>query len=1024
MNPFSGPGNKVFSIVGHEKGYTCAASDQGVRCWGTNNNYGFGTGEDLTATATPESSTLLPMEGLKALRIPHQYKAFKNHGVVFALFKDGTARCWGSSSSRCGYSLENPTPDHKKPGPNIFSHGGKIKDIRGADEEGFLMLLEDGRVYAWETTAEITGVDYIANLASNQPLDLGGSATAISKGNGFGCAVIDAKVKCWGNPWSGQESGGFTLLTPDLPFVKGFTKPVVDIQSTYYNTCALHNDGTLRCWGHKTAALGYESADYMVGDAAGEMDAALSPDISGVVELSAGHDFFCAKLNTGGAKCWGPQSATACATGYDCTQDTLLPQEELPIGPVDSIHAMEYTTAAIVNGNIRPWGRNDLQQLGYTDHRQGESLVLLEDSANIIEKVYDGILAEKGEGHAKRNQCTQCAQGTEKDAGDSVLNTTICFNICELTEVLQDNKCLCKADYHLIEGECFPCEEGSVNPQGDDREVSANTQCEVCKDYQHYQDHRCVNDTAVQECQLAPEKYFFAGTVGEDDSTCRDPTWIESKVGKGARKPNTRQGIKDLFNSIGEDEEQRNAQKATKRQNFKTIVEYIREELRSLPDRRVKITKESLVLSDKFQQKLGERQEIEFVLPVQKTTEKLANASEACEQKDIDLKEQPEAYDVHLEEGDISLICKGKEPVTKLEKLAEGSASAFQYACFEDGAWQADTAIEHDQDYKCKELSFYVNSLAGITCPVTLPVSQSNLMIVAGSNQDCGESVSEGDTCSTQCNENYVKVSDGICSDTGYQAGVCRCDAPFQEDNYGNCKFCESGKFSQAIVEVSFDGQQYDICSDSVARVSFNGLHNIQEVTQAGYTAYSEAEHIGEQLHGFEEAGAVKMIQGLSTELEQERYFVCTTHPSAKFSVTCSDSSKSNHSRTECAEWSTSAKDCNQVGRLFVPGGDTFDSSCGATCPAGQVPVGSFCNNLDNKMSCNTLSYLYTTADCCQGMANMPQCLHKIQPTTLEQVQSLSGIKREDGAACQEGDKVVYGQDGKFVCEVPAESTA
>ena len=146
-----------------------------------------------------------------------------------------------------------------------------------------------------------------------------------------------------------------------------------------------------------------------------------------------------------------------------------------------------------------------------------------------------------------------------------------------------------------------------------------------------------------------------------------------------------------------------------------------------------------------------------------------------------------------LGSGDTSLLCRGQDPITKLEKKTDG----FEYSCFENGDWKAPETIQHDQDYFCGERKFYVNSHSGLTYTVSRPVSADNPFVVVGQNLDCGATLAEGETCQTQCNDNFEKVSEANCTKEGFQPAVCKCDKDgFSEDGLGNCKVCDIGSFA------------------------------------------------------------------------------------------------------------------------------------------------------------------------------------------------------------------------------------
>ena len=92
---------------------------------------------------------------------------------------------------------------------------------------------------------------------------------------------------------------------------------------------------------------------------------------------------------------------------------------------------------------------------------------------------------------------------------------------------------------------------------------------------------------------------------------------------------------------------------------------------------------------------------------------------------------------------------------------------------------------------------------------------------------------------------------------------------------------------SAIVVDIKFDGKTYDLCDGDTAQVTWEGQHNIQEVSSTGYDPYNASEKIGDLVHGLENSGTVLNITGLEASVNQVRYFVCTLHPNAKFKTTC-----------------------------------------------------------------------------------------------------------------------------------------
>ena len=79
--------------------------------------------------------------------------------------------------------------------------------------------------------------------------------------------------------------------------------------------------------------------------------------------------------------------------------------------------------------------------------------------------------------------------------------------------------------------------------------------------------------------------------------------------------------------------------------------------------------------------------------------------------------------------------------------------------------------------------------------------------------------------------------------------------------------FCISTSFRVASA-VTFDGQTYDLC-DGAATVTWNGYHNIQEVTAEGYAGYTTSAHIGTEIHPFENSGTVLNVTGLAAATDR-----------------------------------------------------------------------------------------------------------------------------------------------------------
>ncbi len=149
-------------------------------------------------------------------------------------------------------------------------------------------------------------------------LGTGRSATAVTSGFAFNCALLDTgAVRCWGRNGSGQLGLGDTASRGDGPGEMGDSLPTVSLGTgrtasgcrPAFSTCALLDDGTVKCWGDNDfGQLGLgDTADR--GDGPGEMGNSL-PTVSlgtgrTALSISAGAVHSCAVLDNGTVKCWG-----------------------------------------------------------------------------------------------------------------------------------------------------------------------------------------------------------------------------------------------------------------------------------------------------------------------------------------------------------------------------------------------------------------------------------------------------------------------------------------------------------------------------------------------------------------------------------------------------------------------------------------------------------------------------------------------------------------------------------------------
>jgi alpha-tubulin suppressor-like RCC1 family protein len=141
--------------------------------------------------------------------------------------------------------------------------------------------------------------------------------------------------------------------------------PVEQIATGNKHTCALLDNGRVRCWG-TGAALGYGNDD-VIGD---DEHPSVAPfvDVDGlVVEIVAGGGQTCARLENGDVRCWGlPNGQSPDPIGDDETPSSVPPLP-LPAPAVGLAAGTEHACAVLETDDVYCWGVGAMGRLGYGD---------------------------------------------------------------------------------------------------------------------------------------------------------------------------------------------------------------------------------------------------------------------------------------------------------------------------------------------------------------------------------------------------------------------------------------------------------------------------------------------------------------------------------------------------------------------------------------------------------------------------------------------------------------------------------
>ncbi|HII11088.1 MAG TPA: RTX toxin, partial [Candidatus Poseidoniaceae archaeon] len=179
--------------------HTCAILDNGeAKCWGSDNVGQLGDGGTNTNTNTPSSTAIDLGTGRTAVAV--------SAGLLYtcAILDNGDLKCWG------------------------YDYYGQLGD---------------------------GGTNTNTNAPSSTPIDLGTghTAVAVSTGGSHTCAILDnGDMKCWGRNQFGQLGDGGTntrTAPPSTAIDLGTGRTAVSVTTGHYHTCAILDNGDVKCWG-------------------------------------------------------------------------------------------------------------------------------------------------------------------------------------------------------------------------------------------------------------------------------------------------------------------------------------------------------------------------------------------------------------------------------------------------------------------------------------------------------------------------------------------------------------------------------------------------------------------------------------------------------------------------------------------------------------------------------------------------------------------------------------------------------
>ncbi len=203
-------------------------------------------------------------------------------------------------------------------------------------------------------------------------------ATVVAAGFAHSCAVInDGTIRCWGNNTDGELGNGdplvdgTTIISSKVPVqVLGVTQ-AVSVATGGYHTCALLAAGTVQCWGY--------NGDAQLGNGSRGGRSTTPADVSGlptgltVVSVVTGHRHTCALLSDKTVSCWGDNSSgNQLGMGDSNLISSIIPvtvvtdaSTHSALSNVTALAAThDFACAVQSTGAVYCWGDNSSGQLG------------------------------------------------------------------------------------------------------------------------------------------------------------------------------------------------------------------------------------------------------------------------------------------------------------------------------------------------------------------------------------------------------------------------------------------------------------------------------------------------------------------------------------------------------------------------------------------------------------------------------------------------------------------------------------
>ncbi len=310
-------------------------------------------------------------------------------GHTCMLTNSGRVECWGSNQfgqlggDQGAFTLLAHSPDS-----SAQNHSSWVKtNVRGLPRKvtaiaaGFYhtcALDVNGGVYCWglNNLGQLGDGTIIQRDKAVGVMGLESGVTLIEAGAMHTCALLEnGGVKCWGDNSEGQLGNGTTLNSPKPVDVLNLPESIRQLSAGVVFTCALTQEGKLFCWGNgQNGRFGNKFVEsYLTLIKVKDLKELL-------VVITAGDYHLCGRTDANDAICWGALSSEL----YFSPKNPVV-VNGIPEGVALLVAGSGFTCSLTTTDNVKCWGDNYFGQLGNgTNLGSWDAVIAMNLTANVL----------------------------------------------------------------------------------------------------------------------------------------------------------------------------------------------------------------------------------------------------------------------------------------------------------------------------------------------------------------------------------------------------------------------------------------------------------------------------------------------------------------------------------------------------------------------------------------------------------------------------------------------------------------